>query len=307
MVLGEALVDLLESSVDGELVYRPAVGGAPLNVAVGLARLGTRVEFVGAVGDDVLGARVRAFLRGVGVGDERLRTVTGPTTIALTSFDGAEPDFHFYGEPPSYGRFGPADLDQTRLSGAAAVYCGSIALLRPDALEAARAAWAAPGPLRALDPNVRLSVLRDPAAYRAVVEELAATADLVKLSGPDAAALYDADAEHAARRLRAVGAAAVVVTLGAAGALVAADETWVRVDAPAVRAVDTTGAGDAAMAALIHGLLTWGVPDSPERWRGLVGFATASAALVCEATGGAVAMPTYAQILARFPDAEAGR
>jgi fructokinase len=295
-------MDLLETQVEGELVYRPAVGGAPLNVAVGLARLGSGVEFAGSLGDDVLGRRVRAFLADAGVSTGGLRTVPGPTTIALTSFAGAEPDFHFYGEPPSYGQFGQTDLDLSRVAGAAAVYCGSIALLCPPVLAAARAAWAVPGPLRALDPNIRPRLLGDPAAHRAVIEEFAATADLVKLSAPDATALYDADPEEVARRLREVGARAVVVTLGAAGALVAADGTWEQVQPPPVRAIDATGAGDAMMAGLLHALLTRGVPGAAPAWRDLVGFATAVAGLVCEAPGGATAMPTYDQLIARFPE-----
>jgi fructokinase len=302
LVLGEALMDLLETHVDGELLYRPTVGGAPLNVAVGLARLGTTVEFAGSLGEDVLGRRVRALLVDAGVGDANLRTVAGPTTIALTSFIGHEPDFHFYGEPPSYGQFGPADLDLARVADAAAVYCGSIALLCAPVLAAARAAWAVPGPLRALDPNIRPRLLGDPATHRAVIEEFATTADLVKLSAPDATALYGASAEEVARRLRAVGARAVVVTLGSAGALVAADDTWERVESPPVRAVDATGAGDAMMAGLIHALLTRGVPDTAPAWRAVVGFATAVAGLVCEARGGATAMPAYDQVNARFPE-----
>src|SRR5436309_4857622 len=98
VVFGEALVDLLEDVRDGERVYREAVGGAPLNVAVGIARLGGAVEFVGSLGEDVLGRRVRQFLAGAGVGTGHLVTVDAATTIALTTFDGSEPDFTFYGE-----------------------------------------------------------------------------------------------------------------------------------------------------------------------------------------------------------------
>jgi fructokinase len=250
----------------------------------------------------VLGRRIRAFLTDVGVNTVGLRTVPGPTTIALTSFAGTEPDFHFYGEPPSYGQLTPADLDLERICGASAVYCGSIALLCPPVLAAARAAWAVPGPLRALDPNIRPRLLTDPAAHRAVIEEFAAGADLVKLSAPDADALYGAGPEEVARRLREAGARAVVVTLGSAGALVAAEDTWERVEPRSVQAIDATGAGDAMMAGLVHALVTHGVPADAAGWRSVVGFATAVAALVCEARGGATAMPTYDQVIARFPE-----
>ena len=50
VVLGEALIDLLEEDRDGELIYRQAIGGAPLNVAVGVARLGGAVQYAGSLG-----------------------------------------------------------------------------------------------------------------------------------------------------------------------------------------------------------------------------------------------------------------
>jgi fructokinase len=309
VVLGEALIDLLDGECGGERVYRQAVGGAPLNVAVGIARLGGTVEFAGSVGDDVLGDRLAGFLANAGVGTRNLIRVPAPTTLAVATFDGAEPDFRFYGEPPSYGAFGPADLDQAAVGGAGALYCGSIGLLCPRLLAAARRAWSMPGPLRVFDPNVRPRLLPDHRAVlalRAVVEEFAATADLVKLSAADAQLLYDgANAREAAMRLRAAGSGTVVVTRGAQGALVVAADGEEDVSAPAVRAVDATGAGDSVMAALTAQLLAEGSPDGVVGWRAYAEFALQVAGLVCESRGGAVAMPTRVDVRSRF--AGAGR
>jgi fructokinase len=304
VVLGEALIDLLDGECGGERVYRQAIGGAPLNVAVGVARLGGTVEFAGSVGDDVLGDRLAGFLANSGVGTRNLIRVPAPTTLAVATFDGAEPDFRFYGEPPSYGAFGPADLDPAAVSGAGALYCGSIGLLCPRLLAAARKAWTIAGPLRTFDPNVRPRLLPDHdavLALRALVEEFAAAADLVKLSAADAQVLYDgATAREAALRLRAAGAGTVVVTRGAQGALVIAPDGEESVPAPAVRAIDATGAGDSVMAALIAQLLAEGPPAGAAGWRGYVEFALRVAGLVCESRGGAIAMPTRDDVRARF-------
>ncbi|SDZ11545.1 fructokinase [Micromonospora pattaloongensis] len=304
VVLGEALVDLLEGECDGQLVYRQAIGGAPLNVAVGVARLGGAVEFAGSLGDDVLAGRIRTFLDAAGVGVRGVVEVAAPTTLAVATFTGAEPDFRFYGEPPSYGLLAPDSVDPALVADAAVLYCGSIALLCPPVLAAARQAWAATRGLRVFDPNVRPRMLPDAAAlagFRAVVAEFAATAHLVKLSAADAEVLYDgASPEEAARRLRAAGAGAVVVTRGAAGAVVAAGDGTVLVEAPAVEAVDATGAGDSVMAALIAELLAEGLPDDASGWLPRVAFALRVAALVCESPGGAVAMPTRADVARRF-------
>ena len=299
-VIGEALVDLLEGSCDGDLVYRPAIGGAPLNVAVGIARLGAGAEFVGSLGNDVWAARITAFLGDAGVGTRGVTAVDVPTTLAVTTFSGAEPEFHFYGAPPSYGLLG--GVDPALVAGAGVLYCGSISLLCEPVLEAARLAWATPGPVRTFDPNIRPTLGADNAMLRALVAEFAGTADLVKLSAADARALYDEPAEEAAARLSALGAGAVVVTLGGAGALVVHNGDVVRVPAPAVNAVDTTGAGDATMAGLLWGILTRGLPSDVDGWAARTRFAVAVAGLVCEAKGGATAMPTLAGLQARFGD-----
>ncbi|MDG4771627.1 carbohydrate kinase [Solwaraspora sp. WMMD792] len=304
VVLGEALIDLLDGECAGQPVYRQVIGGAPLNVAVGVARLGGAVEFAGTLGDDPLADRIRDFLRTAGVGDRALATVPAPTTLAVATFTGAEPDFRFYGDPPSYGLLEPASLDGKLVGGAAVLYCGSIALLCEPTLTAARQAWADTGGLRVFDPNVRPRLLPDAAslaAYRQVVAGFAATADLVKLSAADAEALYDgADPVTAAALLHDLGAGAVVVTRGADGALVSAGREVLTVAAPTVAAVDATGAGDSVMAALIAELLGTGLPADAAGWAARVGFALQVAGLVCESPGGAVSMPTRAAVAERF-------
>ncbi|MCW3840887.1 carbohydrate kinase [Micromonospora yasonensis] len=305
VVLGEALVDLLDTEYDGQPVYRQAVGGGPLNVAVAVARLGGDVQFVGSLGDDALAERIRGFLAAAGVGVAGAVTVPAPTALAVATFAGPEPDFRFYGEPRSYALLGPDDLDVALIEGADVLYCGSIVLLNPPVLAAARRAWSIAGALRVFDPNVRSSLLGSPGALdglREVVAEFAASAHLVKLSSADARQLYPREpVEGVAAYLRELGATTVVVTLGADGALVAAADDIVRVPAPKVDAVDATGAGDSVMGALIAELLAAGEPTDPTGWRERVAFALRVAGLVCECPGGAIAMPTRAAIAARFP------
>ncbi|WP_127501497.1 carbohydrate kinase family protein [Actinoplanes solisilvae] len=304
VVLGEALIDLQESEHGGEVVYRQAIGGAPLNVAVGATRLGGQVQYVGSLSDDVLGNRIAVFLTERGVGTGGVKRVAAPTTLAVTTFLGAEPTFTFYGEPPSYALLGPADVDTATIAGADVLYAGSISLLREPFRAAARAAWAVPGPLRVFDPNARPTLLPDGAAVthlRELSEEFFATADLVKLSAADAEVLYDgASPEQAAERIRGLGAKAVVVTKGSQGAYVAAADGTATLAAPKVDAIDATGAGDSVMGALVRRLLADGPPKDLDGWQRNVRFALAVAALVCERRGGAVAMPTNEEVTERW-------
>jgi len=154
---------------------------------------------------------------------------------------------------------------------------------------------------------VRPALLRDPAGLRAVVEEFAAGADLVKLSAADALALYADTPRAVADRLVDVGAGAVVMTLGGDGALVVHGGQRAVVAGLPVRAVDATGAGDAAMAGLLFGILTQGLPADLGGWVALTGTAMRVAAVVCEAPGGATAMPTLEQVRRRFPSTLANR
>jgi fructokinase len=138
-------------------------------------------------------------------------------------------------------------------------------------------------------------------ALRELVEGFFATADLVKLSAADAEVLYDsASPSAAAERILGLGARSVVVTRGSKGAFVAADGGSAMLPAPAVAAVDATGAGDSVMGALIRRLLADGMPDDLDGWQRYVKFALAVAGLVCERRGGAVAMPTNDELTARW-------
>jgi fructokinase len=304
VVLGESLIDLLETELDGELIYRQAIGGAPLNVAVGATRLGGDVRFLGSLGNDTLGDRIAAFLRKVDVGTTGVKRVPVPTTLAVTTFEGAEPTFQFYGEPPSYALLTADDVDPALVAGADVVYTGSICLMREPFQSAARAAWAVEGPIRVFDPNVRPKLLPDRAALdrlRDLVESYFATADLVKLSAADAELLWDgATPAAAAERIRKLGAGAVVVTWGAKGAFVAAADGTAMLPAPVVAAIDATGAGDSVMGALVRRLLADGLPADLAGWERNVRFALAVAGLVCERQGGATAMPTNEELTARW-------
>jgi fructokinase len=124
----------------------------------------------------------------------------------------------------------------------------------------------------------------------------------VKLSAADADVLWDADEATVAERLADLGAATVVVTRGAAGALLRHEGTVETIPAPRVVAVDATGAGDSVMAALVHGLLLTGRTTRPD-WPALVRYALAVGALTVEGRGGATALPTADRVRARFPEA----
>ncbi|MGO4491934.1 carbohydrate kinase [Arthrobacter sp. 2YAF22_2] len=264
-VIGEALVDVVQRS-SGTQAH---VGGSPLNVAVGLARLDHPVQFIGRYGRDAYGESVAAHLRSssvlLPVGPDEL-----PTSVAsaLIDDDGAATyTFDLAWQLP-----GLADRLPFMLQGSTLLHTGSIAtMLAPGAAEVLAAVeHAHPLTTVSFDPNCRPSIITDADYARAQVEKFVALADVVKASDEDLEWLYPGvDPLDSARRWLAFGGsegpALVVVTRGADGpwAVNAAGET--HVPAPPVKVADTVGAGDSFMAALLSGVVDRGLNGAQNR------------------------------------------
>jgi fructokinase len=312
--LGEALVDFLPSR-RGPLATVPAFerhpGGAPANVAIGAVRLGVRVLFTGAVGDDPFGAYVAAALADEGVDVTHLARIPGQKTgLAFVSLDDAgQPRFYSPGQSVAELRVEPAAVDRLPLEDVAVVHFSTALLRDPGAraatfryVERARGA----GCLVAFDPNLRLHHWKDPAPLAEDVARLVAQADVVKLSDAEIGFVAGTqDAASAARRLVAAGPRLAVVTTGPNGCAWAR-RTAAGVEAgagpaPSVEVVDTTGAGDAFHAALVAGLaLAAAQGDAlglPRRsLEELLQVAAAAGARVCERMGAVAGLPRAREV-----------
>lgn len=251
LVVGEALVDVVRRA-DGRVDESP--GGSPANVALALGRLGQEVALVTRLGADEHGERVRGWLRGSGV--EVVASVGARTATATASLDASGSATYEFDLDWSLAGMG-SELPAS----ASIVHAGSIAaLLDPGASDVARLVRAMrETALVTYDPNVRPALLPDREDARGRIEEWVALADVVKASEEDLEWLYPgADPVEAAAAWLAAGPAVVVVTLGGGGAVAVTRADAVRVAAVRVDVVDTVGAGDTFMAALIDGLVRSG-------------------------------------------------
>jgi fructokinase len=264
-VIGEGLVDVVQRSSGIEA----HVGGSPLNVAVGLARLGHPVQFVGRYGRDAYGESVAAHLRASSVMLPQAPDGL-PTSVAtaLVDDDGAATyTFDLAWELPGLGERLPFMLQGTTL-----LHTGSIAtMLAPGAAEVLAAVeHAHPASTISFDPNCRPSIITDADYARRQAEKFVTLSDIVKASDEDLAWLYPGvdPLESARRWLKlggAEGPAVVVVTRGAAGpwGITAAGEA--EFAAPRVEVADTVGAGDSFMAALLSGVVDRGLDGAQNR------------------------------------------
>jgi fructokinase len=292
VVAGEALVDLVPQPGG---VLRPAPAGSPVNVAVGLGRLGVATSYLGTLSEDGFGRALAERLRGAGVDLSLVRRVTAPTTLAVVHLDAERrATYGFYLDGTSAT---VRDDDAPALPEGAALHVsfGAIGPTHQPAGAALVDLVRATAGQRvvSLDPNVRPSAIDDldrtVAAYQAAV----AASDVVKVSDEDLGLLHPGEDPLAvAARWAATGPAVVVVTRGPDGAVAVVDGTHLEVPGARVEVVDTVGAGDAFTSGMLAslagaGLLTRAALRSatPTAIRAALEHAVRVAALTCTREG----------------------
>lgn len=296
IVCGEALMDVFATADTPTGTLMDArIGGSPLNVAIGLARLAQPVAFLGALSTGFLGDRLARALAEEGVSDACLARIDAPTTLGLVGLDvRGVPSYAFYGHRCA-DRLLPMDvLDQVPAT-AQALHFGSYAMVVEPVASTQRALVErlAGRVLVAYDPNIRLNVEPDLQRWRDTLAWMLPRTQLLKISDEDLGLLFPGQAPEAlAAQWLATGVEAVVLTRGAEGASAWTAAHRVDVAGRAVQVVDTVGAGDTFQAAL----LTWLAEQGRLRpgalagldaagWQAALAFAAGAAAITCSRRG----------------------
>jgi fructokinase len=244
LVGGEALYDLVPKG-DEELRAHP--GGGPFNTARTIARLAAPVAYLGRLSTDRFGAALRRMLADDGVLLDAVVQTHDPTTLALADVDSdGSAVYRFYERGTSAPGLTPAAALAALPARVGLLHVGTLGF-EPlsTALEAVVDELAGRA-LVAVDPNVRTVRIADADGYRARLDRIIERSDVVKASEDDLAWMDpERDPPAAARALLDRGPSVVLLTRGAAGALVVGAGGDVEVRAPEVEVVDTIGAGDA--------------------------------------------------------------
>lgn len=241
LVVGEALVDVV-TNASGRTSRHP--GGSPMNVAVGLGRLGVPVQLLTALGDDHDGHLLRCHLEDSAV--QLIRCCLPQTSTASAQLDAAGVATYTFA------------LDwrlPTRVPPAPHwLHVGSIAVTQPPGADVVSALR---GRTISYDVNCRPSLMGRPEQVRGVIEDQIRRSNVVKLSDEDAAWLWPGQpVEELVAGWLTQGPSLVVVTRGANGASGWTAGCAVHTPtAPGGPVVDTVGAGDAFMAGLIWALM----------------------------------------------------
>jgi len=273
-VLGDAVIDLLPEE-EGRLLQCP--GGAPANVAVGIARLGGNSAFIGCVGDDPFGTFLQQTLRAEGVDAQYMYPAAD---LFLT------PD-----RLPVFQAHQGLHLCSIALSAEPS---------RSAALQAMQAVKQAGGWV-SFDPNLRSDLWSDANEMNALLAQAFALADIIKLSEDELFTLTGCrEVEPGIKQFTAdYQPALLLVTRGSEGVTVWQSQRQQHYPAPHVSVVDTTGAGDAFVAGLLAALAREANPLAPQQLEKAIQQAQHSGAAATTAKGAMTALP-YADELLRF-------
>ena len=258
LVIGEALIDIVER--DGQVIGEH-VGGSPLNVAIGLARLGRGVDFLTHIGDDPRGHRIADYITKSGAELVSGSVTADHTPTALATLDESGSAQYIF------------DIDW-QLSGTSegappvVAHTGSIAAVLEPGCRATVALLDAYhlSATITFDPNVRPALITEDEQARTRIDRFVERCDVVKASDED---LHWIDPhrtpEQVAETWLGLGPAVVAVTMGERGAFAMCAAGIARVQARPVEVVDTVGAGDAFMTGLIDALWTLGLLGADRR------------------------------------------
>ncbi len=334
LVAGEALIDFIpdtEGPLSGVETFHRRAGGAPSNVAVGLARLDAPPIFWTRVGDDAFGEFLQGRFASAGVNDEYVCVdPDAKTALVFVSLDpDAERSFSFHRDGTADTRMEPGRVDDSALSAVDWVHAGGVTLSggssRQATYELLKRAGERDDIVVSFDPNARPELFTDHDLSRSFerafrgADVVKTTVDDLRTAGLVASDTTDNDAASVAEFVCSYGPHTALVTRGADGALLRAEPTapWnpaaepMIVEHPGypVDPVDTTGAGDAFTAGAIAAL-SGAVDNLPEteatdadgaakrRVSAALAFANAVAARTTTARGAMTSLPTRAEALA---------
>jgi fructokinase len=306
VTVGELLIDFIAEPAGLAVAeaerFVPAAGGAPANVAVGAARLGGDAAFLGKVGDDPFGRKLAALLTSEGVDVGGLRfDGSARTALAFVALrEGGEREFSFYRNPSADMLYRPDEVDLDLVRAAKILHFGSISLIHEPArgatlaaVEAARSA----GVIVSFDPNLRPALWPDEDAARDGLLLGWQLAQVIKASEEELEFLAGDPGPAAARGLMHPGLELLAITRGPRGVDYLTRDREGSVPGFTVEARDTTGAGDAFVAALLESLARR--PDlarRPAELRAALVRANACAALTVTRHGAIPALPGRAEL-----------
>lgn len=306
--LGELLVDFTENGAgeQGNALFEANPGGAPCNVLAMLAKLGRKTAFIGRVGADQFGRRLRKAGEEAGICMDGLtEDKTVPTTLAFVHrLEDGDRDFSFYRNPGADRMLKASEVSRSIAEHCRIFHFGTLSLTHEPVRSATQTAlaWAKDaGALISFDPNLRPPLWENPETAREQIAWGLARCDVLKIADNELEFMTgetDFDKGAAILQARHPNIRLLNVTAGSEGSY--AYYAGLRVHRSGLRlggVVDTTGAGDTFCACILNDVLAHGLDGLEENTLGeMLAFANAAAYLVTTKKGAIRSMPEREQV-----------
>lgn len=307
VALGELLIDFTENgiSAQGNPVFEANPGGAPCNVLAMLQKLGARTAFIGKVGEDIFGARLRQVLDEVGICTAGLVTDSeARTTLAFVqTLKGGDRDFSFYRNPGADMLLREDEIDSELIQCAKIFHFGSISMTHSSVRQATKKAVELAktgGVIVSFDPNLRPPLWESLGEAKKQVEYGLSKCDILKISDNELEWFTgEKDWDEGIRKLReAFPITLILLSMGKAGSRAYYKD--LRVEQPTflkAKTVETTGAGDTFGGCCLHYVLKYGIDAlNKERLTQMLTFANAAASIVTTKKGALRVMPEQQEV-----------
>ena len=314
IALGELLIDMTNNgkSERGNTLFEANPGGAPCNVLAMLIKLGRKVSFIGKVGDDIFGHKLRKVLDEVGIDTKNLIIDRDArTTLAFVqTFEDGDRDFSFYRNPGADMMLKKEDVNVDLLRDTKVFHFGTLSMTHADVREATRYAIEEAkkaGAIISFDPNLReplWNCLDD--AKEQVLYGLS-KCDVLKISDNEIQWLTgEIDYTAGVRKIREkYNIPLITVSLGKNGSRAyykqphtVGDGIMVEVK-PFIQknTIETTGAGDTFSGCILHYVLDKGLDDLKEEdLKEMLTFANGAASIVTTRNGALRVMPSKEEV-----------
>lgn len=307
VALGELLIDFTENGTSGQgnPIYEANPGGAPCNVLSMLNKAGRKTAFIGKVGQDIFGTRLKATLEEVGIDtsnlilDEDVRT----TLAFVETFPDGDRDFSFYRNPGADMMLKEEDLHEDLLKNTEIFHFGTLSMTHDEVRKATKKAIAVAkesGAVISFDPNLRSPLWKSLDDAKEQVAYGLSQCDILKISDNEIQWFTgEEDYDAGIRKLRSqYDIPLIMLSLGKEGSRAYYKDLRVEV-APFLQenTIETTGAGDTFGACCLHHVLEYGLDSfDEEKLTKMLTFANAAASIITTRKGALRVMPTVEEV-----------
>lgn len=318
IAIGEALIDFIPHEKGRALNdvenFLRVPGGAPLNVAAAVAKLGGKSQMLTKLGQDGFGDAILNEVKPLGVDVSRIsRTNEANTALAFVSLrEDGERDFSFYRNPSADMLLSAEEICVEDFNEKDILHFCSVSLIDAPIKEAHRRAIEIAkekGCLISFDPNVRLPLWKNPEDCRKAILEFLPLSNIVKISDEELEFITGIKDEKEALDFLLTGDVKVIIyTKGTNGAEFITKERVIFSPSFKVSAQDTTGAGDSFIGSLLYQVaegeysLEQLVDLSEEKVQEILTFSNATAALTVCKKGAIGALPLKEEVLVKISD-----